>query len=447
MAAQFPMIKKGQQPPAWLLALIAAGVVGLGTAGVITVRQKSEPVDISALTVPVEAQALTVQITANGRVQPVQTVNLSPKNAGVLEELLVEQGERIQKGQIIARMESSDLQARLTQAEARVEQARAQLARVQAGDRPQETAQRRAEVSQAEAQVADAQTRLSLAETRLNRNRTLQAEGAISQDDLDAIEQEARSARANLASAQANRQAIEERYALSRSGSRTEDIAEAEAQLKEAIGNLQSAQVQLEDTIIRAPFTGIVTQKYATEGAFVTPTTSASDASSATSTAIVALANGLEVLAEVPEVDIGQITVGQQVEIRADALPNKVFKGRVRLVAPEAVVEQNVTSFQVRVEVLTGEADLLSGMNVDLTFLGDRLDSSIVVPTVAIVTKDGQSGVLVPDERSTPEFRPVTLGSAIGDQTQVLQGLNPGERVFIDLPPEEAKKWMNPNDQ
>lgn len=440
------MIKKGQQPPTWLLALVAAGVVGLGTAGVVAVRQKSEPVDVAALTVPVEAQALTVQITANGRVQPVQTVNLSPKNAGVLEELLVEQGDRIQKGQVIARMENSDLQARLTQAEARVEQARAQLARIQAGDRPQETAQRRAEVAQADAQVADAQTRLSLAETRLTRNRTLQAEGAISQDDLDAIEQEARSARANLASAQANRQAVEERYALSRSGSREEDIAEAEAQLKEAIGNLQSAQVQLEDTIIRAPFTGIITQKYATEGAFVTPTTSASDASSATSTAIVALADGLEVLAEVPEVDIGQISVGQPVEIRADALPDQVFKGRVRLVAPEAVVEQNVTSFQVRVEVLTG-SELLSGMNVDLTFVGDRLDSSIVVPTVSIVTKDGQSGVLVPGERNTPEFRPVTLGSAIGDQTQVLEGLNSGERVFIDLPPEEAKKWMNPNEQ
>jgi len=163
MAAQFPMIKKGQQPPAWLLALVAAGVVGLGTAGVVTVRQKSEPVDIAALTVPVEAQSLTVQITANGRVQPVQTVNLSPKNAGVLEELLVEQGDRIQQGQIIARMENSDLQARLTQAEARVEQARAKVARVRAGDRPQETAQRRAEVAQAEAQVSDAQTRLSLA--------------------------------------------------------------------------------------------------------------------------------------------------------------------------------------------------------------------------------------------------------------------------------------------
>jgi len=447
MAAQFPSLKKGQNPSAWVMALVAAGVVGLGTAGVVAIRQQAEPVDIASLTVPVEAEALTVKITANGRVQPVQTVNLSPKNSGILEELLVEQGDRVQQGQIIARMENADLQARLLQAEARVDQARARLAEVQSGDRPQETAQRRAEVAQAEAQVADAQTRLSLAETRLQRNQSLQAEGAISQDDLDAVAQEAQSARAGLEAARANLRAVEERLALSRSGSRTEDVAEAEAQLKEAIGSLRSAQVQLDDTVIRAPFSGIITQKYATEGAFVTPTTSASDASSATSTAIVALANGLEVLAEVPEVDIGQISEGQAVEIRADALPDQVFQGRVRLVAPEAVVEQSVTSFRVRVEVLTGEAELLSGMNVDLTFLGDRLDNALAVPTVAIVTKDGQPGVLVPDADNDPEFRPVTLGSAIGDQTQVLEGLESGERVFIDLPPEEAAKWMNPNQQ
>jgi HlyD family secretion protein len=77
--------------------------------------------------------------------------------------------------------------------------------------------------------------------------------------------------------------------------------------------------------------------------------------------------------------------------------------------------------------------------------VGNSLDSALVIPTVAIVTKDGQSGVLVPDERDRPEFVPVTLGSGIGDQTQVLDGLESGDRVFIDLPPDEAQRWMNPN--
>jgi HlyD family secretion protein len=444
MTMQLPLIGKVQSSNPWLWGLLAAGLIGTGTTAALVARQNAAIPDVATLTVPVESQALTVRITANGKVQPVQTVNISPKATGILRELLVEQGDRVRAGQIIARMENEDVAARIMQARAQVAEAQARLAAVRSGNRPEEIAQRQAEVERARAQVRDAETRVQLANQRLERNRMLASQGAISRDALDEVIREANSARANLEQAQASLRAAEQSLNLSRNGSRAEDIAQAEAQLASALGNLRSIEVQQEDTVLRAPFDGIVTQKYATEGAFVTPTTSASDATSATSTAIVAIASGLEILAEVPEVDIGQIRPGQAVEIRADALPNQVFKGEVRLVAPEAVVRQNVTSFQVRIRLLTGQDKLLSGMNVDLDFLGDRLDNAIVVPTVAIVTKDGENGVLVPGERNKPEFRPVTLGTAVGNQTQILDGIEPGDRVFIDLPPQYAREWMQP---
>ncbi|WP_068516589.1 efflux RND transporter periplasmic adaptor subunit [Leptolyngbya sp. O-77] len=441
---QLPLIGKVRPSNPWLWGLVAVGLIGTGTTAALVARQNAAIPNVATLTVPVESQALTVRITANGKVQPVQTVNISPKATGILRELLVEQGDRVREGQIIARMESEDVAARMMQARAQVAEAQARLAEVRSGSRPEEIAQRQAEVERARAQVRDAETRVQLANQRLERNRSLASQGAISRDALDEVVREANSARANLEQTQASLRAAEQSLNLSRNGSRAEDIAQAEAQLASALGNLRSVEVQQEDTVLRAPFDGIVTQKYATEGAFVTPTTSASDATSATSTAIVAIASGLEILADVPEVDIGQIRPGQTVEIRADALPNQVFTGEVRLVAPEAVVRQNVTSFQVRIRLLTGQDRLLSGMNVDLDFLGDRLDSAVVVPTVAIVTKDGQNGVLVPGERNRPEFRPVTLGTAVGNQTQILDGIEPGDRVFIDLPPQYAREWMQP---
>ena len=223
-------------------------------------------------------------------------------------------------------------------------------------------------------------------------------------------------------------------------GTRPEEIVQAEAAVAASVGQLKVVQVQLEDTMIRAPFSGIVTQKYATEGAFVTPTTSASSTASATSTSIVAIARGVEIVAEVPEVDVGQIKQGQPVEIVADAYPDQVFKGHVRLIAPEAVVEQNVTSFQVRVAIDTGKKELRSGMNVDVTFLGETLQGALMVPTVAIVTEEGKTGVLIPDEQDKAEFRPVTIGPSIQDQTQVLSGLEEGDRVFIDLPKDQKPK-------
>lgn len=444
---QLPFVGKVRQPAPWLLGLVTVGVLGTATASYVVVRNQAAAPDLAAITVPVESEALTVRITASGKVEPIQTANLSPKTAGVLAELYVEQGDRVSAGQIIARMESDDIEAELIQARARVAQAEARLAEVRSGNRPEEISQAQASVSQAEARVTEAQARLDLAAERADRNRQLAAEGAISQDDLDEALNAAETARATLEQNRASLREAREVLALRESGSRTEDIQEAEAQLQEAIGSLRAVEVRKSDTIIRAPFAGIVTQKYATEGAFVTPTTAASEANSASSTAIVAIAEGLEILAEVPEVDIQQLKVGQRVEVIADAYPDSVFEGRVRLVAPEAVVRQNVTSFEVRIELVTGQTELRSGMNVDVTFVGDEIDSALVVPTVAIVTRQGETGVLVPDAEGKGEFRPVVLGTAVGDQTQILEGLQPGERVFTDLPPGQEWEDIDPSRQ
>ncbi len=455
--------------------------------GFVVVRANAPQVNvIEELTVPVTAQDLTLKISASGVVQPAKRVNISPKTQGRLAELYVEQGEKVEQGQIIARMESRDLEAQLSQARARLQRAEAERDRLQAGSRPEEIAAAQARVDQARARLAElragsrqediaeaqaavrrsqaavkeAQSRLRLASERVQRNRFLAQQGAIAEDELDRVLDEERRARANLTQVQASVTEAQRRLDKLRNGARPEDIAEAEAALaeaesqlaerqngsrpeeiakaeadvQEARANVKFYEVQLEDSKVQAPFAGLIVQKYAEPGSFVTPATSASDASSATSSSIVALAEGLEILARVPETDISQIKPEQSVEIIADAYPDQVFKGKVKLIAPEAVKERDVTLFQVRVTIETGADLLQSGMNVDLNFLGQDLDQALVLPTVAIVTNKGQTGVLIPDARQKPEFKPVTVGTTIGNQIQILDGVNAGDRVFVELP-------------
>lgn len=440
---QLPLIGKVRHPSKWAIGLVLVGILGAGVMSYGIWRNRATTQDYSDLTIPVESQPLTVRISASGVVQPVQTVNLSPKTSDVLAELYVEQGDRVQAGQLIARMMSDSIEAELAQARAGVSQAQSRLQELQAGNRPGEITQSQARVERAQAAVAEAQARLDLANERAQRNRLLETEGAISLDSLDEVLNQAETARAALEQNRASLREAQENLQLLRQGSRVESIDVAVAQLAEARAGLQAVNVRLEDTLIRAPFDGIVTQKFATEGAFVTPTTSASDASSATSTAIVALAQGLEILAEVPEVDISQVQPGQRVEIVADAYPDEVFEGRVKLVAPEAVVQQNVTSFQVRIELITGQDRLLSRMNVDVEFIGDEVEAALVVPTVAIVTQNGETGVLVPDANSRIRFRSVTIGPAVGNETQILDGVDEGDRIFIDLPPGQNLDNLN----
>jgi len=372
---------------------MASGALILGAATIIKVgNSENRKPDISKLTVPVEAKDLTVRITASGKVQPIQSVNVSPKNAGLLAELNVEQGEKVDKGQIIARMDDSEIRMGILQFQANLEQAKAQLADTQAGSRVEDIAQAKARVNQAKAQleiirsgsrsqeieqakagVDGARSQLELTQARLNRYQNLAKEGAISQDTLDQYITENKRAKSNLQEAEkrlslqqaGNRQQeIRKQQAVVaqeieglrklQNGSRPQEIVRLKAVVEAARSQLKRQQVQLEDTIIRAPFAGIITQKYANIGAFVTPTTSASSSTSATSSSIVALARGLEVLALVPEADIARIKQGQQVEIISDAYPEQVFTGRVRLIAPEAVIEQGVTSFQVRIFIVNG---------------------------------------------------------------------------------------------
>ncbi|MBD2440157.1 efflux RND transporter periplasmic adaptor subunit [Nostoc sp. FACHB-110] len=470
---EVPVIGKIKHPGRWLMGLIATGALVVGTTTTYNlVNRGASDQDMTKLTVPVETKDVTLKITASGKVVPIQSVNISPKNPGVLAELYVEQGDRVQQNQVLARMDVGDLEAQIQQYLANLAQAQAQLNQALAGNRPQEIAQAKARLSQAQAQLAQARAgnrsqeieqavaqvdsakaQVSLSETRANRYRELARQGAVSQDQLDQYVSEDRRAKAALAEAQkrlsllqsgtrneeiaAREAAVTEARAalvLLENGSRPEEIAQRRAAVKAAEAQLAAAQVKVRDTVIRAPFAGIVTQKYANIGAFVTPTTSASTSASATSSSIVAVAKGLEVLAQVPEADIGRVRQGQAVEIVADAYPDQVFKGTVRLIAPEAVVDQGVTSFQVRVALETGMDKLRSGLNLDLTFLGDRVNNTLVLPTVAIVTEKGKTGVLVPDAKNQPQFREVTVGAQIQDQTQVLSGVQAGERVFVDLP-------------
>jgi HlyD family secretion protein len=529
---ELPFFKNVKRPLLPIVGIAAAtiGVAALGSVAFERLKP-TNPIDLNKYTVAAKSQDLTDRITASGTIIPFQTANLSPKTAGRVAQLFVEQGDKVVQGQKIAQMENAEVRAAYAQAQANlqqaqanltkakngnrpeeIEQAKAKLTQAQAnldkaknGNRPEETGQVRAklaqtqanlnlsksiapqQIEQATAQVSSANARLNLAKAQVDRNRSLRRDGAVSQDALDRLTADYQTARANLLDAQqkleqvrnnsrseiAQRQAAvteaqqalrqsqlgsrtedvtslqaqvdqaRAAYEQNKNGSRVEDIAQLTAAVAVAQAQVDSARSQLNDSLVVAPFAGLITQRYASIGAFVTPTTSASTSTSATSTSIVALAKDLEVKAKVPEVDIGKIKSGQKVEVTADAFSDRPFQGVVRLVAPEAVVEQNVTSFEVRVALTTGKDVLRSGMNVNSIFTGNRTNNALTIPTVAVSSRKGQTGVYVPDTKSEPKFQVIKVGGTVRDKIQVLEGLKPGDRVFIDIPKGFKEKMKN----
>ena len=405
----------------WGISVLTILIVAVGVTRLLSRNQDTQP-SIESLTVPVQTQSLTIVTEASGSIQPIESVNISPKTTGRLAALYVEQGDQVKTGQLLARMDSANLEAELAQTQAELAQAQAEYTRILNGNRNEA-------IARAKSQVKSAQARVDLAAKRAEKYSFLALEGAVAQLTLDEYINEDRTARANLAEAQEQLKELV-------TGSRYEDIQQYKARVNAAKAKVQLAKTRLKDAELRAPFDGIVSQKYAVVGSIVTPDVSASTTSSATSSSILSLASDLELNVKVSEASIANIEQKQAVEIVADAYPNQTFQGRVGQIAPEAIIENNVTSFEVKVELITGQNNLRSGMNVDAIFQGKTIVDALTIPTVAITTSQGQIGVNVATVESKSQFKPVTIGLSQDGNTQIIQGLAASDLVFIDSPPE-----------
>ncbi|MBE9005227.1 efflux RND transporter periplasmic adaptor subunit [Fortiea sp. LEGE XX443] len=456
----------------WLLILGLLGGIGYAIYYQITVMPRQEA-RRRTVTQPVERQNLAIAVSANGTVKPERSINLSPKNSGVLKKLLVKEGDIVKQGQILAYMDDSNLRGNLIQAQGQLAQAQANLQKAQAGNRPQdigqaqaqldeseanlrkvETGNRPQDIAQAQARLRSAQANLTQAEDDLRRNQELYNSGAISlqtviqkrsaRDSAQAQVNEAQQVLAlqqagsrseDIQQARATVKQRQEALALLKAGTRREDIEVARAQVTSARGSLQNIQAQINDTIIRAPFDGLVTQKFSDPGAFVTPTTSGSSVSSATSSSILALASENQVVANLSESNIAKISLGQKVTIKADAYPGKVFEGKVSQIAAQATIEQNVTSFQVKVSLSDPQNLLRSGMNVDMDFQVGQIENALVVPTAGVVRRERATGVFVLDAKEQPVFTRIETGVTVNNFTEVKSGLTGNERVLLSFPP------------
>jgi HlyD family secretion protein len=459
----------------WIVGLIAIGILGIVSIEFFKTQKMTSSQAISSQTVLVKTQDLAMQIQANGEVQAIKEVNLSPEDAGRIVELYVQEGDRIAKGQIVARMKSDRLEAQVNQYKAIAAKAEADLQQKRTGSRTEAIAQAKARLTQAQAaleqvqntqqqeieqvrqEIRSAEVKEQLTQTRLTRYQKLYQEGAIAQDELYERETNYKTAIADRQAAQKKleqlqnskqKEITQKEAALQESkeslreltnGTRPEEITQAEAELSKAKAQLAYYMTQFNDTVVRAPFAGTITRRFAQEGDFITPTTSASATEGATSTSIAELSSGLEIEAKIPEATISKIYLAQTVKIQIDAYPDEVFQGKVSAIAPKAIQEDNITSFRVNVALQTGQDKLRSGMNVRLVFVGKSVKNALTIPLAAVVTQpDGQTGVYVAEETSKARFQAIKVSTASGDRVQVKEGLKSGDRIFIE-PPKNIK--------
>ncbi len=410
----------------------------------------------------------TLRVIATGLIKPVREVKISPKQTGLLKELYVNQGDRVKKGQILALMDDSNLVGQIEAARGAWLSSLDNSDKLKHGNRPQEVLQARYQLQKSREGVRNSEqninrlsAQMEALRAQLRRNEQyakaqifLAKSGAISEQtsidaetaaqvtkaQLDAADKELSQARVAKAQSEADYEALEQQYSLMASGYRHEDVSAAVHSAEQSKGNLQYLESMRNDTRVKAPFDGIITQKYADTGAIVTPTTSAAT-TSATSSSIVALAGDLEMVAQVSEANVPKIRIGEEVDIVATSFPDKIFKGKVTQIAPAAIVTMNVTTFEVHAKIINDpEGKLLSGMNVSAGFLVGEQDDALMIPAVCVVSRRGDTGVYVPDKEGNPEFKKIKTGASVDRDIVVLAGLKEGDYVFKGLSKEHLEK-------
>jgi len=375
----------------WLLALAAVGAA----AAFVNQRGGPQQVEIATVASAWPSQSITA-LNATGRAVAARRASVSSKATGRLEWLGVQEGQRVAEGEVIARLESRDVAAGRDQSAAAVKVAEANLA-------------------QGEAELADAAV-------ALKRARELAAKEFVSGAAVDTAE-----ARYNKAQAA---------------------IRTLQAQIAVAQANLRVAQVGLDQTLIRAPFTGIVLTKNANVGDILTPFSSASG----TTGAVVTMADmsTLEVEADVSEGSIARIAVGQPAEIQLDAFPDLRLAGSVSRIVP--TVDRSKATLLVKVTFDETDPRVLPDMSAKIAFLSRRLGEHDrkSVPALrpeAVVKVDGGEFVFVVRQAAGPAEgekgtaaggrvtrTAVRTGEKIGDLVRV-DGVAPGTRVVVSPPP------------
>ena len=382
-----PLARRRRRWP-WVLAALLL----VGAAAALLMPRKSE-VQTSAVLAAYPSQQYA-ELSASGYVVAQRRAAVASKGTGRLVELTVREGSLVKQGDLIGRLDASDVQAAIGASQAGVVQA--QAAKVQA-----------------EAALGQGRAELAHAEVELQRQRALLAQGFISAQAVDGADQRVAVARSALASQRAA-------------------IASAQAGIGQSQAQVRVQRVNQTNTEIRAPFDGVVLIKNANVGDMITPFSSASG----TSGAVVTMADlrTLEVEADVSESNVARIKPEQPVEITLDALPELRLRGNVSRIVPTVDRAKATVMTKIRFEAL--DARILPEMSAKVSFLSRPATAEDQQPVIAVNPKalaerDGKQ-LVFKLSGNTVEAVPVTLGRKIGDLQELTgSALKSGDRVVL----------------
>lgn len=449
----------------WMISVLALLLVGGGGYVAYTryFSRAEEPAGPTLQTATVTQGDIVITADGSGELVPAVELGVGFRVGGTLNEVLVSVGDRVEKGDLLARLDTEDLERALAEAEVQVQLAQLELADVQAGPSEAELADARAAVRAAQAELTlarDAYERVSnsnldaaaanqkaqydwyvgyyqkrkaeyeagrLSQSDLDHamNAMLSAEGRWQEASNQALAEQVQ-AKNRLAQAQLALYQAQENLRLLESEPLTDTLMRATLAVDQALLAREQAAANLKAAQLYAPFDGVVMEIVATVGEQV-----------GAHAPVLTLATLQEPLVHfwVEEADLAAVAVGNPVNVVFEALPDRTFTGTIVRVNPMLTTVGNASAVEAwaRLDVGTEEADLLSGMTASVEVVAAQARSVLLVPVEALhEMAPGQHAVIVVGPDGTQETRAVRVGLTDGVNAEILEGLELGEVVSVE---------------
>jgi HlyD family secretion protein len=390
--------------------LIIWGSVGLVfvllvAAGVIAAKSSGTKIDPTKLAT-VDKGDLAKSVVATGKVTPITKVEVKSKASGIVKNLLVDYGDRVKKGQLLAQLDKVEIEAQVAQSKAALEAAQANLSSAQADF----------ERAKVDAEGPD----VPPLKRAYDRAIGMAKDGVVSASALDDAEK-------NYTMA-VNKQNVSKAQVTVLKAK----IAQAQAQVVEDQANLKQLEEQLSYTDITSPIDGIVLSRDVQMGDAV----SSILVLGSTATLVMTLGDTSEVYVKgkVDESDIGRVYLGQRARIKVESFKDKTFEGKVTKISPMGVEKDNVTTFEVRVSIQNPGGELKAEMTANAEIILDEHKNVLQIPEGAILyDKDKKASVEIPipQAKDGKEKVAVNIGISNGAKTEVLSGLKEGDKVVL----------------
>ncbi len=381
-----------------LLVLLIAG-------GLIAATRGGTKIDPSKLQ-KVEKGDLAKSVVATGKVTPITKVEVKSKASGIVKKLLVDAGDKVRKGQLLAQLDKEEIEAQVEQSRAAVEAAEANV---------QST-----EADYARAKVDAEGPDVPLLKRAYERAIGMAKEGVVSTSALEDAQKNYELAlnKQNVSKAQVTVLKAK--------------MAQAQGQLGQDRANLKQLEEQLSYTDIESPIDGVVLSRDVEMGDAVSSILVLG--SSATLVMTLGDTSSVYVKGKVDESDIGKVYLGQPARIKVESFKDKTFNGVVTKISPMGVEKDNVTTFEVRVSINNPGGELKAEMTANAEIILEEHKNVLQIPEGSIIyDKDKKASVEIPDTSAKDGKKKiaVNIGISNGAKTELLSGLKEGDQVVL----------------